>query len=56
MAMAGTHHSLELNYFGIVSFPIDEFDHWKVVSCQFEYAVRDELFCGYIIEINFVPP
>ena len=55
--MTGTHHSLELNYFEIVSFPIiDEFNYWKVVSCQFEYAVQDELLGGYIIEINFVPP
>ena len=30
-------------YFGIISFPIDGFNHWKVVFYQFGYAVHDEV-------------
>ena len=30
------------NYFGIISFSIDEFLHSKVVSYQFGYAVHNE--------------
>ena len=39
----------------IVSFPIDEFDHWTVVSYQCGYAVHDEVG-GYITTGNRTMP
>ena len=40
-------------YFGILSLPIDGFDHWKVVSYQFEYIVLDDGVGGYTSVIHF---